>query len=57
MARVSVKAVPATGFWRCGMYFEREAKTVDVDAKTLSRLKAEPMLVVEDVPTEIERKK
>jgi hypothetical protein len=58
MPKVSVKAVPANGFYRAGMKFTREPRVVDVDAKILAVLKAEPMLVVEDAgKDDVDKKK
>ncbi len=47
--RLSVKAVPERGFYRCGMKFTTEPLEVDVDEATAERLRDEPMLVVEEV--------
>ena len=50
--RVSVSAKGANSFWRCGMQFTPEWREVDLDqlgARDEERLRAEPMLVVEDV--------
>jgi hypothetical protein len=52
MATVTVKAVPALGFRRAGKHWTREPQTVEVDAKTLAILKAEPNLVVEEAKGE-----
>jgi len=47
--RVRVTSVPEKGFRRAGFGFTREAKEVAVDDKQLLALKAEPLLVVEEI--------
>jgi hypothetical protein len=37
---------PAKGRWRCGMRFEREARTIEVTAEQLELLKADAELSV-----------
>lgn len=53
MATVTVRAIPAAGFYRCGMKFTKEPKTLvegtDITPAQLKILRAEPKLVVENV--------
>ena len=55
MATVQVKAIPQKGFYRTGLKFTREPRKLtvgkgkDVTEEQLEILKAEPMLVVEEV--------
>lgn len=53
--KVSVRSIPKT-FRRAGLQFTDLDKEYSVDAKTLAILKAEPMLVVIELPIE-EREK
>ena len=56
MATVTVTAVPATGFYRCGMKFTHDPKTLvegkDVTSEQLAILKKEKMLVVRETSGE-----
>ena len=48
--KAKVRAVPERGFRRAGMAFTRQETTVDVDEETIAILKAEPLLVVVEIP-------
>lgn len=53
--KVKVKSVTES-FRRAGIEFTRDAREIDVDEKTLNVLKTEPMLVVEEISEETEKK-
>jgi len=53
-------AAKKDSFWRAKMKWTKEPQIVDVDEKTYEILKAEPMLIVEEValkPVETVKKK
>lgn len=49
--KISARSIPKT-FRRAGMKFTDTPKVIEVDNKTLTILKAEPLLVIEEVPDE-----
>ncbi len=53
--KIRVKSV-SESFRRAGIDFTRQPQEIDVDVKTLQILKAEPMLVVEEISEETEKK-
>lgn len=60
MPRIYVAAkapagAPAPGFFRCGRFWPNAGEEAEVDATTLERLQAEPMLVVQVLDAEVSR--
>lgn len=47
-----VKAIATAGFYSCGKFWSHEETSVDLDSAELTRLKADPWLIVVSGPTD-----